>query len=294
MSAPTTAQAPATAPAAPVEKPRRARPSGALIVGAILIALVAASAIISLIWTPYDPTLAVAGDRLQPPNADHLLGTDRLGRDILSQIMAGAQITLLVGAVSVAIGLVIGAPLGIIAGMRPRRLGALIMGGSDVLMAFPGLLLAIVLGAVFGGGTVTAMIALGIGSAPAFARVARAGTLQVMSMDYIFAARASNRPETAIALRHVVPNIGGMLIVQCSVNFALAVLAEAGLSFLGLGTVPPTPSWGRMLLDSQQFLGTYNYLAIAPGIAIAVAVLGFNLLGDGLRDLFDPKMRSRA
>ncbi|HCJ48779.1 ABC transporter permease [Microbacterium sp.] len=278
--------------AEPVRARRRPLEPG-LVVGGALIVLVVATALVSLVWTPYDPEFAVAADRLQPPSAEHWMGTDRYGRDVLSQIMAGAQITVLVGTIAVAIGLVLGAPLGILAGMRPQRLGAWIMGGSDVLMAFPGLLLAIVFGAVFGGGTVTAMIALGIGSAPAFARVARAGTMQVMSMDYVFAARAANRSGFAIAVRHVLPNIGGMLIVQCSVNVAIAVLAEAGLSFLGLGTMPPTPSWGRMLLDSQQFLASASYLAIFPGIAIAIAVLAFNLFGDGLRDRLDPKLRSR-
>lgn len=288
---------PGTAPEASVRE-RRARRERrplepGLVIGGALILLVALTALVSLVWTPYDPTLAVASDRLQPPSPAHWMGTDRYGRDVLSQVMAGAQITMLVGTIAVAIGLVIGAPLGILAGMRPKRAGVLVMGGSDVLMAFPGLLLAIVFGAIFGGGTVTAMIALGIGSAPAFARVARAGTMQVMSMDYVFAAKAANRPEVAIAVRHVLPNIGGMLIVQCSVNFAIAVLAEAGLSFLGLGTMPPTPSWGRMLLDSQQFLGASDYLIIFPGLAIAIAVLGFNLFGDGLRDRLDPKLRSR-
>ena len=286
-------------PSPPVTEPigstraRRGRPSAQLVVGAALIALIALMALVSLVWTPYDPTHSVATDRLQQPSPAHPMGTDRFGRDVFSGIMAGAQITLLVGTVSVLIGVLIGVPFGILAGMRPKRLGAAIMGGSDVVMAFPGLLLAIVFGAVFGGGTLSAMIALGIGSAPAFARVARSGTLQVMSMDYIFAARAANRSGLAIALRHVLPNISGMVIVQCSVNFAIAVLAEAGLSFLGLGTLPPTPSWGRMLLDSQQFLATNTYLAIFPGVAIAMAVLGFNLLGDGLRDRFDPKMRNR-
>lgn len=282
---------PSPDPARP--RPRRRTPNAQLVVGAVLIAAIAAMALVSLFWTPYDPTHAVAADRLQHPSAAHPMGTDRYGRDVLSGIMAGAQITLLVGTVSVLIGAVIGVPFGILAGMRPKRLGPVIMGGSDVVMAFPGLLVAIVFGAVFGGGTLSAMIALGIGSAPAFARVARSGTLQVMSMDYIFAARAANRPGLSIAVRHVLPNISGMLIVQCSVNFAIAVLAEAGLSFLGLGTLPPTPSWGRMLLDSQQFLATNAYLAVFPGAAIAIAVLGFNLLGDGLRDRFDPKMRTR-
>ncbi|MFF2300488.1 ABC transporter permease [Arthrobacter sp. NPDC058127] len=264
-----------------------------LIIGCALIALVAVAALVSLVWTPYDPVRSVAGDRLLLPGPEHPFGTDRYGRDLLSGIMVGARITLLVGTVAVAIAAVIGVPLGILAGMRAKRLGTLIMGGSDVVMAFPGLLLAIVFGAVFGTDTYTAMIALGIGAAPAFARVARAGTLQIMKTDYVFAARAANRSGFAIAIRHVLPNISGMIVVQCSVNFATAVLAEAGLSFLGLGTKPPTPSWGRMLQDSQQFLGSHDYLAVIPGLAIAIAVLGFNLLGDGLRDRFDPKLRTR-
>ncbi|MFC4629369.1 dipeptide ABC transporter ATP-binding protein [Promicromonospora alba] len=270
---------------------RRRRPGThpQLVIGALLVGLVVVTALVSLVWTPYDPEHAGA-ERLLPPGTEHWLGTDRFGRDVLSQVMAGAQITLLVGLVAVGIAAVVGVPLGVLAGMRGGRLGALLMRGSDILLAFPGLLLAIVLGAVYGAGTVTAMVALGIGSIPAFARVARGGTLQVVRSDYVLAARAANRGELAIAARHVLPNIGGMVMVQCSVNFAIAVLAEAGLSFLGLGTPPPTPSWGRMLQESQQFLGVADHLAIVPGVAIAVAVLGFNLLGDGLRDVFDPRL----
>ncbi|MEV0950024.1 dipeptide ABC transporter ATP-binding protein [Promicromonospora sp. NPDC050249] len=267
----------------------RARVHPQLAIGAVLVGLVVVTALVSLVWTPYDPEHAGV-ERLLPPGAEHWLGTDRFGRDVLSQVMAGAQITLLVGLVAVGIAAVVGVPLGVLAGMRGGRLGALLMRGSDILLAFPGLLLAIVLGAVYGAGTVTAMVALGIGSIPAFARVARGGTLQVVRSDYVLAARAANRGELAIAARHVLPNIGGMVMVQCSVNFAIAVLAEAGLSFLGLGTPPPTPSWGRMLQESQQFLGVADHLAIVPGVAIAVAVLGFNLLGDGLRDVFDPRL----
>lgn len=275
----------------PVETRRRRRPGvhPQLVIGAVLVGLVVVTALVSLVWTPYDPEHAGA-ERLLPPGSGHWLGTDRFGRDVLSQVMAGAQITLLVGLVAVGIAAVVGVPLGVLAGMRGGRLGALLMRGSDILLAFPGLLLAIVLGAVYGAGTVTAMVALGIGSIPAFARVARGGTLQVVRSDYVLAARAANRGELAIAARHVLPNIGGMVMVQCSVNFAIAVLAEAGLSFLGLGTPPPTPSWGRMLQESQQFLGVADHLAIVPGVAIAVAVLGFNLLGDGLRDVFDPRL----
>ena len=264
-----------------------------LLIGAVLVGLVVITALVSLVWTPYDPEHAGA-ERLLSPGAEHWLGTDRFGRDVFSQVMVGAQITLLVGVVAVGIAVVLGVPLGVLAGMRGGRLGALLMRGSDILLAFPGLLLAIVLGAVYGAGTVTAMVALGIGSIPAFARVARGGTLQVMRSDYVLAARAANRGELAIAARHVLPNIAGTVLVQCSVNFAIAVLAEAGLSFLGLGTPPPTPSWGRMLQESQQFLGVADHLAIVPGAAIAVAVLGFNLLGDGLRDVLDPRLSAVA
>ncbi|MFD6140148.1 dipeptide ABC transporter ATP-binding protein [Promicromonospora sp. NPDC060271] len=271
----------------------RARMHPQFAIGAVLVGLVVVTALVSLVWTPYDPEHAGA-ERLLPPGAGHWLGTDRFGRDVLSQVMAGAQITLLVGLVAVGIAAVVGVPLGVLAGMRGGRLGTLLMRGSDILLAFPGLLLAIVLGAVYGAGTVTAMVALGIGSIPAFARVARGGTLQVVRSDYVLAARAANRGELAIAARHVLPNIGGMVLVQCSVNFAIAVLAEAGLSFLGLGTPPPTPSWGRMLQESQQFLGVADHLAIVPGVAIAVAVLGFNLLGDGLRDVLDPRLAPTA
>ncbi|WP_369370606.1 dipeptide ABC transporter ATP-binding protein [Promicromonospora sp. Populi] len=270
---------------------KRANPQ--LVIGAVLVGLVLVTALVSLVWTPYDPRHAGA-ERLLPPGAEHWFGTDRFGRDVLSQVMAGAKITLLVGLVAVGIAAVVGVPLGVLAGMRGGRLGLLLMRGSDILLAFPGLLLAIVLGAVYGAGTVTAMVALGIGSIPAFARVARSGTLQVMRSDYVLAARAANRGELAIATRHVLPNIAGTVLVQCSVNFAIAVLAEAGLSFLGLGTPPPTPSWGRMLQESQQFLGIADYLAIVPGVAIAVAVLGFNLLGDGLRDVFDPRLSAAS
>lgn len=283
---------PGTAPSVPPVRRRRTRPGAQLIIGAALIGLVVLVALVSLIWTPYDPIATVATDRLQFPGPAHWLGTDRFGRDVFSAIMVGSQITLVVGLIAVGIAVVVGVPLGVIAGMRGGRIGDLIMRGNDILLAFPGLLLAIIFGAVFGAGTVTAMIALGIGSIPAFARVARSGTLQVMKTDYVFAARAANRSGLQIAVRHVLPNISGMIVVQCSVNFGIAVLAEAGLSFLGLGTMPPTPSWGRMLQESQQFLGSHDYLAIAPGLAIAIAVLGFNLLGDGLRDLFDPKMRN--
>lgn len=273
-----------------VAKPAKRKLSSTLIVGGSLVALVLIAALVSFIWTPYDPVQAVPADRLQGSSAAHLMGTDRYGRDLFSGVLYGARITLLVGLVAVGIALLIGTPLGILAGMRGGVTEEITMRGADILLAFPALLVAIMFGAVFGASTLTAMLAIGIGSIPGFARVARSGTLQVMSTEYIMAAKAASQSSWRIARRHVLPNIIGMVVVQCSVSFAIAVLAEAALSFLGLGTPPPVPSWGRMLQESQQFLGTYPMLAVWPGIAIATAVLGFTLLGDGLRDRFDPKL----
>lgn len=273
-----------------VAKPAKRKLSSTLIVGGTLVALVLIAALVSFIWTPYDPVQAVPADRLQGSSAAHLMGTDRYGRDLFSGVLYGARITLLVGLVAVGIALLIGTPLGILAGMRGGVTEEITMRGADILLAFPALLVAIMFGAVFGASTLTAMLAIGIGSIPGFARVARSGTLQVMSTEYIMAAKAASQSSWRIARRHVLPNIVGMIVVQCSVSFAIAVLAEAALSFLGLGTPPPVPSWGRMLQESQQFLGTYPMLAVWPGIAIATAVLGFTLLGDGLRDRFDPKL----
>ena len=264
--------------------------SPTLIIGLVLVGLVVLAALVSFVWTPYDPVQADPEARLAGPSAAHLLGTDRYGRDLFSAMLYGSRITLFVGLVSVGIALVIGTPIGILAGIRGGWIEEIIMRGSDIMLAFPALLLAIMLSAVFGASTLTAMVAIGIASVPGFARVARSGTLQVMSTEYVLAAKAASQSRLRIAVRHVLPNIIGIIFVQCSVSFALAVLAEAALSFLGLGTPPPTPSWGRMLQESQQFLGTHPLLAVWPGVAIAVAVMGFNLLGDGLRDRFDPKL----
>jgi peptide/nickel transport system permease protein len=289
--------APTTAPAAAALRPTRARrgsANGNLVAGAVLIGLVLLAALVSLFWTPFDPEGVFPDQRLMSPGeGGHLLGTDNFGRDVLSSIMAGAQISLFVGVVTVAIGAVIGIPIGLVAGMNGGRTDGLIMRGNDIAQAFPALLLAIVLGAVLGANTLTAMVAIGIGTAPAFALITRSGTKQVMSREYILASRAAGRSGLFVAVRHVLPNISGMLIVQASVSFGIAVLAEAALSFLGLGTTPPTPSWGRMLRDAQGYLYMEPLLVLWPGIAIAVAVLGFNLLGDGLRDRFDPRMQVR-
>ncbi|MDQ0092460.1 ABC transporter permease [Paeniglutamicibacter psychrophenolicus] len=269
---------------------RNARRTPALLAGAAIVALIAAAALLSFVFTPFDPLQVNAPARLQGPSLQHWLGTDNLGRDLLSRILVGARITLLVGVVSVGIAVLIGTPVGIWAGMKRGAVEELTMRGADILLAFPALLLAIMFAAIYGASTVSAMAAIGLASVPGFARVARAGTLQVMNAEYVLAARAAAQRPVRIAARHVLPNITGMLLIQCSVTFALAVLAEAALSFLGLGTPPPVPSWGRMLQESQQYWGTFPAMAIWPGLAIALAVMGFNLLGDGLRDWLDPKL----
>jgi peptide/nickel transport system permease protein len=261
--------------------------------GVVLVSLVVLAALVSFLWTPHDPVRVDASVRLLGPTSEYLLGTDKFGRDLASQLLVGARTTLYVGVVAVGVAAALGTPLGVLAGMSKGWLGELVMRVNDLVLAFPALLLAIMFGAVFGADTLTAMLAIGIATVPAFARIARSGTVQVMATEYVLAARSAGRSSWHVALRHVLPNIGGLVIVQTSVSFAIAVLAEAALSFLGFGTRPPTPSWGRMLQESQELLAVQPRLALVPGLAIAVAVLGFNLLGDGLRDRFDPRIEGR-
>ena len=259
--------------------------------GVALVALVVFAALLSLFWTPFDPLQVVPAKRLLPPGWPHLLGTDGFGIDILSQLLVGARMCLVVGIISVSLAAVIGVPLGMLAGQAGGWISEVVMRISDVVYAFPALLLAILLAAAFGASTVTAMVAIGVATIPAFARVARAGTLQVMASDFVLAAHSSGTGRWAIAGRHVLPNIAPLAGVQASVAFAMAILAEAALSYLGLGTPRPTPTWGTMLRDAQQFLFVAPLQAVWPGLAIALAVLGFNLLGDGLRDHLDPRLR---
>ena len=247
-------------------------------VGAAIVALVAVAALVSLAWTPYDPLQADVAARLQGSSAAHWMGTDQFGRDILSRVMDGARLTLTVAVGAVGISALVGVPLGIWAGMR-RGASRVVMAGADLLLAFPALLLAIVFTAVFGASIWIVVLAIGIAGVPGFVRVARAGALQVMQQDYILAARVSKVPGPVIARRHVLPNIWPIVLTQVSVAVALAILAEAGLSFLGLGAPAPYASWGRMLQASQPYLATTPHLALWPGAAIALTVLGFNLLG---------------
>jgi peptide/nickel transport system permease protein len=272
---------------------QRALRHGSLVLGGALTLLVLAAALLSLWWTPWSPFAMDMGQRLAPPGAAHWLGTDAFGRDVASLLLVGARSSLLAGVVAVGIGLVIGTALGLLAAARRGWVEELVMRLADFSFAFPAVLSAILFTAAWGAGLVNAIVAIGIFNIPVFARVARAGALAVWSREYVLAARACGKGMLRTTLEHVLPNIAPMLIVQATVQFALAILAEAALSYLGLGTQPPQPSWGRMLSDAQTLMHQAPLLAVWPGMAIACAVLGLNLLGDGLRDLLDPRMRAR-
>lgn len=262
-----------------------------LLVGAVLVLALVATAALSLVWTPYPPTAIDPTGVLQPPSLQHWLGTDAFGRDVVSQLMAGSRTTLLVGVLAVLIAGAIGVPIGLIAAFRRGWAGQVVLRGNDILLAFPALLIAMMLAAGFGASTATATAAIALGSLPAFVSIARSATATVLTQPFIEAARLGGLRGPMIAWRHVLPNIAPTLLVQASVVFAFAVLAEAALSYLGLGTPPPTPTWGRMLQEAQGYLASDPRLAIAPGVAIAAAVLGFSLLGDGLRDRLDPRLQ---
>lgn len=263
-------------------------------VGAVFVAVIAAMAVVSVFWTPFDPTTVQASNRLRPPGLPHLMGTDGFGIDIFSRILIGSRTCLLVGVVSVAIGAAIGVPLGMIAGISRKWPGRAIMRATDILYAFPAVLLAILLAAAHGRGSVgTAMVAIGIATVPTFVRVTRGATLQVMSQEYIVAARSCGIPRLAVALTHVLPNVSPVVLVQTSMSMGMAILSEAALSYLGLSAPSTTPTWGRMLHDAQKYLFNDPNQALWPGVFIALAVLGFNLLGDGLREQFDPRLRDQ-
>lgn len=269
---------------------QRARQHRSFVLGALLTALLIAAALLSFVWTPgsaYEMDMDAA---LQASSSRHWLGTDAFGRDLASQILVGARASIAVGLIAVGIGLALGVLLGLVAAARRGWIEEIIMRLADFTFAFPALLSAIMLTAVYGPGMVNAIIAIGIFNIPTFARITRASANAVWSRDYVMAAHACGQSRTAITLRHVLPNIASVLVVQATIQFALAILAEAALSYLGLGTQPPEPSWGRMLSEAQTLMFQAPLLAVWPGVAIALSVLGLNLLGDGLRDLLDPRL----
>lgn len=258
--------------------------------GAALTLLVLFAAALSLFWTPWSPYEIDMAAKLQAPSTLHWLGTDPYGRDISSLLLVGARNSILVGVIAVSIGLSIGTSLGLLAAARRGWVEEFIMRLADFSFAFPAVLSAIMMTSVFGAGIVNAIIAIGIFNIPTFVRITRASANAVWSREFVLAARACGKGPWRITLDHVLPNILSNLIVQATIQFALAILAEAALSYLGLGTQAPQPSWGRMLAEAQTLLFQAPMLAVYPGLAIATAVLGLNLLGDGLRDLMDPRL----
>jgi peptide/nickel transport system permease protein len=259
-------------------------------VGGLLVALLIATALLSFVWTPYSATDLDIPNKLLAPSAAHWLGTDSLGRDIVSLLIVGARNSIAVGLVAVGIGMAFGVALGLLAAARRGWVEELVMRFSDFTFAFPALLSAIMLASVYGPGLRSSVVAIGIFNIPVFARITRAAANGVWSREFVLASRACGKGAWRITWHHVLPNIAAVLIVQATIQFAVAILAEAALSYLGLGTQPPQPSWGRMLNEAQHLLFQAPQLAIWPGLAIANAVMGLNLMGDGLRDLLDPRL----
>lgn len=271
--------------------PARRHVRANLWLGAFLIGTVVAAALVSFVWLPYDPLRLDFAAQLKPPTPAHPFGTDHFGRDLLARVLVGARSSLYVGFIAVGLALSVGATLGALGGFLGGVLDEVIMRLVDVAYAFPAILMALLLAAVYEPGTLTAMTAIGIATVPIFARIARASVLSLKERDYVEAGRALGVGEGRLLLRHVMPGAVGPLVVQASLSLAVAVLAEAALSFLGLGSPPDVPSWGNMLREAQSFLALSPYPALVPGLAIVWTVLGWSLLGDGLRDVWDPRTR---
>lgn len=268
----------------------RLRDTG-LVIGAGLTSLLLLTALLSRIWTPWPVDTVAIANRFAPSSAAHWLGTDQLGRDVLSMLIAGAGNSLLVAVVAVAIGVLAGVPLGALAAARGGWVDELVMRLCDMIFAFPALLSAVMITAIAGPGAVNSIIAIGIFNIPVFARLTRGGAMALWKRDFVMAARIAGKGGVRITAEHVLPNLGSVLVVQATIQFALAILADAGLAYLGLGVQPPAPSWGKMLNEAQTLMHLAPRLAILPGLAILLAVLGLNLLGDALRDRLDPKLR---
>lgn len=266
--------------------------SRSFLLGTVLIGIFVIAAVISFFWVPYDPAAQDIPNKLKGFSSAHWLGTDHFGRDIFSMIMVGARTSISVALIAVGVGAIVGTPLGLAAAaMRGSLLDETIMRANDLVFAFPALLIAILITAIFGPSAVNAILAIGIFNIPVFARLARGAALSLWQREFILAARVAGKGKVRISAEHILPNILNTLMVQVTIQFSLGILAEAALAYVGLGAQPPTPSWGRMLAESQTMVSLAPHVAFVPGIVIVLAVLGVNLMGDGLRDIFDPRLR---
>lgn len=281
---------PAAIPANAAGFARRALRHPSFAAGGLLTLMLCGAALLSLVWTPYPPYDIDMSAKLRPPSAEYWLGTDSFGRDVLTLLLVGARNSILVGTIAVGIALSAGTVLGLLAAARRGWVEETIMRLTDFTFAFPAILSAIMMTAIFGPGIVNSIVAIGIFNIPTFVRLTRAAARAIWAREFVLAARAAGKGSFRITIEHILPNILSVLIVQATIQFALAILAEAALSYLGLGTQPPQPSWGRMLSEAQTLLFSAPRLAVMPGLAIALSVLGLNLLGDGLRDLLDPRL----
>jgi len=270
---------------------RRLRRSGNVVVGVTILALIAALALLAPVISSYNPELMAPLDRLQPPSAAHLFGTDDFGRDVLTRVLFGAQISLVVGLVSVAVASVAGSLLGVVAGYTGGTTDSVIMRLIDVMLAFPSILLALVIVAILGRSLPNVMLAVGISTIPVYTRIVRGSTLSIKEADFILSARAIGAPSGRIMLRHILPNVIAPIIVVTTNGIAGAIISGAALSFLGLGAQPPTPEWGLMLSEGRNYLRQASWVTTYPGLAIMITVMAINLLGDGLRDVLDPRLR---
>jgi len=274
---------------------RSALRSPSFVIGALVTLLFVLLALTSFVWTPYNYATQDIPNKLHGLSTAHWFGTDQYGRDVFSQILVGARTSIAVAFIAVGIGVGIGVPFGLwAAARRGTWYDEIIMRLNDLVFAFPALLIAILITAVFGPSATNAIIAIGIFNIPVFARLTRAAALSLWTRDFILAARVAGKGAARISVEHILPNILNTLVVQITIQFSLGILAEAALAYVGLGAQPPTPSWGKMLADSQTLVSLAPHLVLFPGLAIVFTVLGLNLMGDGLRDIFDPRLqRSR-
>jgi peptide/nickel transport system permease protein len=273
---------------------RRLRRHKAAVVGGCILVISVLSALLAPVLAPYDPIAMELSATLSPPSVNHLLGTDSFGRDILSRIIFGARVSLFIGLTSVGWAALVGVPLGLVAGYFGGMMGNFLMRIVDALLSFPPILLAIAISASMGGGQATVIFALGMIYVPVFARLMRGSTLSLREEVFVMAAQSYGAPSATIILRHILPNLVAIIIVQATIGFSSAIISEATLSFLGLGVPPPLPSWGRDLNDARGYLRDAWWLVMVPAMTIVVNVLGINFLGDGLRDALDPRMRIRG